>query len=147
MARSAVMVGSYIESADYADLVPVPEAVGEGLLRVMDADGRTIELVGLDALVERRLRPARAGDLGAAEALLARCALPVAGLRDQFPAGHVVADSAGMVGLAGLEVHGDHGLLRSVAVDGGARDQCLGRALVEDRLSDARAIGLASVFL
>jgi protein-tyrosine-phosphatase/N-acetylglutamate synthase-like GNAT family acetyltransferase len=93
------------------------------------------------------LRPATAGDLAAAEALLARCGLPVAGLADQFPAGYVVADDGSMVGLAGLEVHGEHGLLRSVAVDPGARDRGLGRALVEDRLAHARALGLASVFL
>ena len=37
----------------HADLVPVAEAVGEGLLRVVYADGSTIELVRLDALVER----------------------------------------------------------------------------------------------
>ena len=96
------------------------------------------------------LRPAAAGDLAAAEALLARCALPLAGLADQFPAGYVVADNGSMVGLAGLEVHGEHGLLRSVAVDPGAREprpRGLGRALVEDRLAHARALGLASVFL
>jgi protein-tyrosine-phosphatase/N-acetylglutamate synthase-like GNAT family acetyltransferase len=93
------------------------------------------------------LRPAYTGDLAAAEALLAACALPLPGLTDQFPAGYVVADDGSMVGLAGLEVHGEHGLLRSVAVDPGARDQGLGRALVADRLAHARALGLASVFL
>jgi protein-tyrosine-phosphatase/N-acetylglutamate synthase-like GNAT family acetyltransferase len=93
------------------------------------------------------LRPARAEDLAAAEALLGRCALPLAGLTDQFPAGYVVAGRAGIVALAGLEVHGGHGLLRSVAVDPAARDQGLGRALVTDRLAHARALGLASVFL
>jgi amino-acid N-acetyltransferase len=93
------------------------------------------------------LRPARAEDLPAAGALLERCALPVAGLADQFPARYVVADHAGVVGLAGLEVHGGHGLLRSVAVEPAARAQGLGRALVEDRLAHARALGLASVFL
>lgn len=93
------------------------------------------------------LRPARAEDLPAAGALLERCALPVAGLGDQFPAGYVVAGGASMIGLAGLEVHGGHGLLRSVAVEPGARDQGLGGALVADRLAHARALGLASVFL
>jgi protein-tyrosine-phosphatase/N-acetylglutamate synthase-like GNAT family acetyltransferase len=93
------------------------------------------------------LRPARAEDRAAAEALLGRCALPVAGLADQFPAGYVVAGGEPLVGLAGLEVHGSHGLLRSVAVDPGAGDRGLGRALVADRLAYARARGLASVFL
>jgi N-acetylglutamate synthase-like GNAT family acetyltransferase len=93
------------------------------------------------------LRAARAEDLAAAEALLARCALPVAGLVDQFPAGYVVAGEAPMIALAGLEVHGSHGLLRSVAVDPTARARGLGRVLVEHRLAHARALGLTSVFL
>lgn len=93
------------------------------------------------------LRPAQARDLAAAAGLLGRCALPVAGLEDQFPAGYVVAEGAGVVGLAGLEVHGGHGLLRSVAVDPAARAHGLGRALVANRLAHARALGLVSVFL
>jgi hypothetical protein len=40
----------------HADLVPVAKAVDEGLLRGVDAYTYTVELVRLDALVERRAR-------------------------------------------------------------------------------------------
>lgn len=94
------------------------------------------------------LRPATARDLEACRALLRRCALPLAGLERDFPGGYAVADAGGaLLGCAGVEVHGDAGLLRSVAVAPEARGDRLGARLVDDAVARARARGLASLWL
>src|SRR5688500_13926042 len=43
-----------LERDVHADLIPVPEAIDEGLLRVIDADRYAVELMRLDAVVEGR---------------------------------------------------------------------------------------------
>ena len=94
------------------------------------------------------LRPAEAADLGAARTFLEASGLPLDGLEDQFGPAYVVAESAGrLVGLAGMEVYGYDGLLRSVAVDRPRRGTGLGAALVEDRLAWARNGGIRNVWL
>jgi N-acetylglutamate synthase-like GNAT family acetyltransferase len=94
------------------------------------------------------LRPARPADLDAALALLSACDLPGAGFEDQFGEAYVIAEIDGaVVGIAGVERHGRHGLLRSVAVIPKLRGAGLGAALVSDRLARARAHGLASLYL
>jgi len=96
----------------------------------------------------RFLAPARADDLAAVRALLADAALPTEGVEESFPHGYVVArQGAGVVGVAGLEVHGEAGLIRSVVVAPNHRGDHLGRRLVEDRVARARALGLGSVWL
>jgi amino-acid N-acetyltransferase len=85
--------------------------------------------------------------LASVRELLAESGLPLAGLDDQFPAAYVVARQGALVGVAGLERYGDFGLLRSVAVSERFRNSGLGRLLVTDRLSAARAIGLQQIFL
>jgi len=52
-----------------------------------------------------------------------------------------------VVGVAGLELHGDFGLLRSVAVDEDYRGQGLAAALIEAVLQRAQRVGLRSVYL
>jgi N-acetylglutamate synthase-like GNAT family acetyltransferase/SAM-dependent methyltransferase len=65
-----------------------------------------------------------------------------------FGEGYAIAERDGaLVGLAGLEVHGRWGLLRSVAVSPHAQKGGLGAALVRDRLAWAEARGLAGVYL
>lgn len=92
--------------------------------------------------------PATLSDLKEVAALLAGAQLPFDDLGDYFPTGYVVVRRGGaLVGCAGLERYGDSALLRSVAVAPSLRSEGVGRALVEDRLSAARALGLASVFL
>lgn len=87
-------------------------------------------------------------DLSEVERLLEAAGLPQAGLTNQFDHAYVVAESGTqVVGAAGLEVHGRHGLLRSVVVDPAWQGTGLGRRLVADRLSAAREAGLQSVSL
>ena len=92
--------------------------------------------------------PASAEDLPEVLALVRSFDLPAEGISDAFPHGYVVRRrGAELVGVAGLEVYGDVGLLRSVAVKTQERDRGLGRALVADRLSAARKQGLKCVYL
>jgi arsenate reductase len=94
------------------------------------------------------LAPAAPGDVGAVERLLVEAGLPAAGLRDQFPAAYVLAWQGGaVVGVAGLEVYGNAGLLRSVVVAPALRGGGTGQALVADRLAAARTLGLGAVYL
>lgn len=102
-------------------------------------------------------RPATAADLPAVERLLAAAGLPTAGVADVFarhPPDFVVADAPGapgapgeLVAVAGLEVCGDDGLLRSVAVDPAWRAHGLGRDLVRRLVCEAEARGLRALYL
>ena len=96
-----------------------------------------------------RLRPATMGDRSAVEGLLGEARLTTAGLEVDFPRGYVVAATTGgeLVAVAGLERHGGDGLLRSVAVAPALRRTGLGSALVEERLAEARKLGLVRVSL
>jgi arsenite methyltransferase len=94
------------------------------------------------------IRAAIASDLAAAGDLLEKAGLPVAGVPDQFESGFAVAEQNGrLVGVAGVEVYGNDGLLRSVAVDDAFRGHGIGVALVQERLHWAREQGLHDVYL
>ena len=56
-------------------------------------------------------------------------------------------DDGRVVALAGLELHGEDGLLRSVAVEEDYRRQGLATSLVEAVLQRAQRVGLRSVYL
>ncbi len=95
-----------------------------------------------------RLRGARPTDLESVRQLLASCGLGAEGLEYAFPGGYVVVESAGeLLGAAGLEVYGEDGLLRSVAVARGQRGAGLGALLVRNRLEWAANRGLRGVYL
>ncbi len=94
-----------------------------------------------------RIAPAHPRDAPAIRALLAACGLPVQDV-DTSPVAFLVAVDAGrVVGLAGLEAHGDAGLLRSLAVAPGHRGTGLGRALARAIEDEARARGLRHLVL
>jgi amino-acid N-acetyltransferase len=102
----------------------------------------------MEVMAEWKLSAARARDLEAAEELLEACELAAGSVRDQFGEGYVVAERQGeLIGLAGVEMHGRHGLLRSVAVAATLRGSGLGAALVRDRITWAREHGLESIYL
>jgi amino-acid N-acetyltransferase len=94
------------------------------------------------------IRAATAKDLGPVESALRESDLPLDGLRDQFGDGYAVAESDGtVIGVEGIEVHGDDGLLRSAAVVSGWRGKGVGDALTRDRIEWARQRGLRSLYL
>lgn len=93
------------------------------------------------------LRSAEPADLERLTGFLEAAALPTAGVAAAL-GGFVVAESDGrMAGVAGLEVHGRDGVLRSVAVDPSLRSRGLGARLTERMLERARATGLRRVYL
>lgn len=97
---------------------------------------------------DRRTEPATQDDLASVLALVRAAGLPTEGIADQFPGGYVVVRSGPtVIAVAGLEAHGAHGLLRSVAVAPAHRGGGLGKLLVEERLRRADEQGLASVYL
>ena len=95
-----------------------------------------------------RAEPARAHDLRGALDLLGRAELTAQDVSEGWGHYFVVREDDGrVVGVAGLELHGEDGLLRSVAVDEDYRGQGLAAALVEAVVDRARRVGLRSVYL
>ena len=93
------------------------------------------------------IRTARPEDLADALALLGESKLPTAGVEEAFDR-FVVAERAGeIVGVAGLEAHGNVALLRSVAVAPTERGRGLGGALTEELLRRASQTGIDEVYL
>lgn len=93
------------------------------------------------------LRAARPEDLPAIGALLEASGLPTEGVADWL-SHFVVAESEGRIaGVAGLEVYGADGLLRSVAVADAWRGRGLGGALTTEVLTAASKSGLRAVYL
>lgn len=101
------------------------------------------------------LRRARPTDLSSVLGLLAGAGLPSDGVSEAFSS-FLVAKSgedlgaggaATLVGVAGLEVHGPDGVLRSVAVDPAWRGRGLGARLVRAIIDEARARGLRHLYL
>lgn len=94
------------------------------------------------------VRPAQPDDLVPLLALIKAAGLPTSGVVDAFPHGYVVAHIAGaLVAAAGLEVHGNNGLLRSVVVTPALRRTGLARKLVARLLDAGRERGLDAVYL
>lgn len=94
------------------------------------------------------LRPARAEDLEAALRLVDAASLPGDGIREGWGDAYAVAvEGERVIGVAGVEVHGRAGLLRSVAVAPEARGSGLGQALTRDRARWARDSGLNALYL
>ena len=78
--------------------------------------------------------PARPHDLGRVLELLRGEKLPERGVVDQFGHYLVVRDDTQLIGVCGIEVHGEYGLLRSVAVDREYREHGVGDCLVRGAL-------------
>ncbi len=94
------------------------------------------------------IRPARREDLQRVLTLLLGCGLHSEGVTDYFKEGYVVArHRAEIIGVCGVEVYGVCGLLRSLAVSPAWRGRSLGRALVENRVTWAKAEGLRALYL
>jgi len=93
------------------------------------------------------IRQADQADWPAVAALLQAHQLPLDGARDHqhaFVVAHVCGE---VVGVAGVEVHGDVALLRSVAVAPGMQGTGIGQALVQTLLDQAKHSPVRQVFL
>jgi amino-acid N-acetyltransferase len=85
------------------------------------------------------IREGEAADVEPAHRLLEACGLPLGGFPEDLEAIFVATSANGLRGVAGLEVHGTYGLLRSLAVAPEARGQGLAHGLctkVEDRAAE-----------
>jgi amino-acid N-acetyltransferase len=92
--------------------------------------------------------PARPHDLRGALDLLGRSELTEQDVAERWGHYFVVREDDGrVVGVAGLEVHGEDGLLRSVAVDVEYRGQGLAASLVEAAVERAGRLKLRAVYL
>jgi len=84
------------------------------------------------------IRRAEPRDLPAVLALLAEAQLPTEGVADHLHSFFVDDDDGRIVASAGLELHGEVALLRSLAVASDSRGTGLGAALLRRALSDAQ---------
>jgi amino-acid N-acetyltransferase len=92
------------------------------------------------------IEKAAAAERKEAEALIARCDLPLDGL-DQTELWCVKGRDGHLLGVAGLETWGTQALLRSVAVEEGSRSSGIGRQLVAYTLKTAESRGSREVYL
>jgi amino-acid N-acetyltransferase len=90
---------------------------------------------------------AQAHDLVPARELLRRLSLPDHGVAEQFGHYLVVRDATRLVGVCGVEVCGDDGLLRSVAVDPDYRGEGIGALLVAGAQELARKLKLEALYV
>lgn len=94
-----------------------------------------------------RLGRADDGALPYVERLLAANDLPTGDVRSTPGRFYVGYDADDRVGVAGLEVHGSDGLLRSVAVERGARGKGYGAAICDAVEAEAREEGVETLYL
>jgi amino-acid N-acetyltransferase len=97
--------------------------------------------------MELRPEPARGHDLAPALELLRRTDLPEKGVAAAFGHYFVVHDDMQLVGLAGLEIHGEDALLRSVVVAPDYRGQGLAHALLDAVVERAQRLHLRALYL
>jgi arsenite methyltransferase len=93
------------------------------------------------------IRSAASADAAAVEMVLTASGLPTAGVREWLPRFIVAVRDGRLEGVAGLEVHGEDGLLRSLAVAASSRGQGLGSRLTARVVEAARAAGLRRLYL
>jgi amino-acid N-acetyltransferase len=93
------------------------------------------------------VQAAKTTDLPDILALLKAAALPVAGIENHVETALVAKESERLLGCAAVEVYGQVGLLRSVAVDAGRRGEGLGEELTKAALELARKRGVRDIYL
>ncbi len=93
------------------------------------------------------IRLSRPADLQAVEALLSTASLPLAGVKEHFPAFLVADRQGGIVGAIGMELYGRTGLLRSLVVTTALRSTGIGGALYDAMMTEAHNRGVSEVVL
>jgi amino-acid N-acetyltransferase len=96
--------------------------------------------------LDSRIRPAQLKDKDVVHSLLLGFKLPLDGL-EETKLWALQSDGGEVVGVAGLEVYGEQGLLRSLAVKGQLQNQGLGRVLVNHIMGEAKKEGVIDLFL
>jgi amino-acid N-acetyltransferase len=101
----------------------------------------------MTALDDVTLRPAADGDLHSVEALLVANGLPTEGVARSLCTFVVAESEHRIVGVVGLEVCCEHGLLRSTAVASDWTGRGLGKRLVERIIAEAESRGIKALYL
>jgi N-acetylglutamate synthase-like GNAT family acetyltransferase len=101
----------------------------------------------MQSIPARQIRPADESDLPAIERLLSANRLPLVGVREGVHEFLVAEHDGRVVGVIGLEIYDDRGLLRSAAVDERERGTGVGAALVQRLIDDARHRALSELVL
>lgn len=86
-------------------------------------------------------------DLSAVQSFLREQHLPVAGMVTNRSGFLLVEDQDKLIGVTGLEVHGNVGLLRSVAVHPDYRSQGIATGLVQQAIQYAQGFSLTDLYL
>jgi len=94
-----------------------------------------------------RIHAASAADTDVVASFLSAAGLPTADLASSSPYLWIARAGADVAGTVGLEVLGDAGLLRSLAVAVASRGDGLGTRLVDRAEQEARGLGLCEVVL
>ncbi len=100
-----------------------------------------------EATMSETIRSARPEDEAGVLALLAEVGLPLDEVSRWLPRYVVAEDDGRIIGVAGLEVHGTDGVLRSVAVEPGRQGGGLGGRLAATIIASARQAGLRRLYL
>lgn len=93
------------------------------------------------------MRAATLEDLPTIFKLLETAKLPTAGVKDHIQNFILEFSDQTLIACAGLEIHGQAGLLRSVVVNAAERSHGIGSKLVKSILEHARTQQLSSIFL
>ncbi len=94
-----------------------------------------------------QLRQATLADLPQISRFLKENGLPTNGVKESVENFIVATDEKSWIGIAGLEVYGRSGLLRSVAIAKDSRGLGHGRTLVNAVVDNARARGIETLYL
>ena len=133
---------------------PLPDPKGRPLEEVRqiraEIAARVRVLLEAKGWSRARIRAAHAGDRDAVLALLRAAELPTEGVDSHFATFMVAHDPRSpqaLSGVVGLEIRGEHALLRSLAVGKGVQHHGIGSALVGRQLGEARRHGVQHVYL
>jgi amino-acid N-acetyltransferase len=97
--------------------------------------------------MDSSFRNSTTSDLELVLELLEAAKLPTAGVKDHIQNFRLEYHNNTLLGCAGLEIHGQTGLLRSVVVNAAERNNGIGSRLVNAILEHARTQRLSSIFL
>ena len=101
----------------------------------------------MNQTVYSKVRRASAGDFHAIRKLLQSESLPVEDISPVLPHFFVVERDGKVLAVIGLEICGEEGLLRSLAVDVEYRNQSLATQLIRELISHARDTGVKTIYL
>lgn len=86
-------------------------------------------------------------DVPVVEALLVKAKLSIVGVRRHIAHFRLGKHDGKIVAVGGLEIYGEHALLRSIAIDAEQRNKAYGKQIVREVCHSAQAAGIRDVYL